>query len=572
MKLKKQLILSHLCVCIIPILIITLAFFAILYRFAVRDASSSANQIVEQISRDFENVIVDVQKASDLLEHEISLQQALREPPSPFAPNSRALTVRTNSYLEFVQTYSTNYISDIFVLGAYVQYRSNDLPFSQSSYTEEPWYQQVKETEKPLWFAQNETSLVNDQNTVPVITVAAPLHHTLEDKVLGISLFEVKRSVFEEILTSTASPFDTYIYLTDADEQIFLSSPNSYSAQSKWLEPAPVVLSRSLSNGWELHVSNSIYPFVMRTLFSMSTVLVVILFLVLSITIWFSLRLSQAISTPINALMASFKAVENGDLTFRIPISTSKYQIQEISSMNASFNAMVEKLSRLLDQTISEQQALRKAQLTALQAQINPHFLYNTLDTISWSIRLNRQADALLALQSLTQLFRISISKGRDVISIQEEFEHVEKYLILQKLRYSDKLEYFVDLPESLAEYSTLKLILQPLVENAIYHGIKNTDRMGQIRVFAQDSGEDILFVVHDNGAGMSPAVLDHLNALLHTFCTSDSKSYGVVNVSTRIKMAYGAAYGIRFESVEGEYTTAYITIPKKLVEKPDDP
>ena len=137
MELKKQLLLSHLCICIIPIVIVTTIFFSILYRSAVNDATLSANQMIDQIGQNIESVLTESQKTATLLEHEISIQQALREPPSPFAPDSYAFTVRTNSYLNFIHSYSTTRLADFFILGDYVQYKSNHLAFNQTSYVNE---------------------------------------------------------------------------------------------------------------------------------------------------------------------------------------------------------------------------------------------------------------------------------------------------------------------------------------------------------------------------------------------------------------------------------------------------
>lgn len=559
MRLKKRLLLSHLAICIIPIVVITAIFFSIFYRSAVNDATLAATQTIRQIHQNIEDVLHEAEKTAALLEHEISIQQVLRDPPSPFASDSYAFTVRTNSYLNFIYKYSSSHLSDFYILGDYAQYRSGLLPFGEDTYANTDWYRRARDSESALWITEPQQSFVIPQKNERVITMLVPLKHTLEERTLGVTLVEIETEVFQSILDAVSLPTIDTIYLTDANGVTFLTSRQTTSAKSQLLRPAAESV-QILSNGWELHASVCLQPSAFRSMFSIAGVLIVAVLLMLLIAVFCSVRTSRSVSQPISELESALKQVENGDFSIHLP---TQDPCSEIRSMNSSFNVMVVKLNQLITQIHTDEKALRKAQLATLQAQINPHFLYNTLDTIAWNIRLDHPDDALLALQALTQLFRISISKGHDIISIEKEFQHVQTYLTIQKLRYSDKLNYSISVPPELKRYSTLKLILQPLVENSIYHGIKNTESGGRIDVSAHEEGDNIVFVVHDNGAGMTPEMLKHLNGLMKDPNRLDGKSFGVINVNTRIQMAYGPDYGIRYESMLAQYTTAYITIPK---------
>jgi two-component system sensor histidine kinase YesM len=230
--------------------------------------------------------------------------------------------------------------------------------------------------------------------------------------------------------------------------------------------------------------------------------------------------------------------------------------VDEITELGMSFNIMIGKIKELLDSKIKEQENLKKAELRALQAQINPHFLYNTLDTIIWMAESKKTDEVVKIVSALSNFFRISLSKGMDWITIGEEVERIRSYLTIQKMRYRDILDFKIEVDEDVAENTILKLILQPLVENALYHGIKNKRQGGTIRVRARRKGPDeVLLEVEDNGIGFMPQKLAQLRLELEDD-SGDFKfesGYGIGNVNKRIRLYYGKPYGL---SVQSEYNT----------------
>ena len=242
-----------------------------------------------------------------------------------------------------------------------------------------------------------------------------------------------------------------------------------------------------------------------------------------------------------------------------------------------SFNIMIGKIKELLDSKIREQENLKKAELRALQAQINPHFLYNTLDTIIWMAESKKTDDVVKIVSALSSFFRISLSKGMDWITIGEELERIRSYLTIQQMRYRDILDFRIEVSDAVSENTILKLILQPLVENALYHGIKNKRQGGTIIVRARRKGTDeVQLEVEDNGIGFTPEKLAQLRAELEDD-TGDIKlesGFGIGNVNKRIRLYYGKPYGV---SVESEYTTGTrvtLVIPAKMetVSREQDP
>ena len=238
----------------------------------------------------------------------------------------------------------------------------------------------------------------------------------------------------------------------------------------------------------------------------------------------------------------------------------------EITELGMSFNIMVGKIKELLDAKIEEHEKLKKAELRALQAQINPHFLYNTLDAIIWMAEAKRIDQVVELVRVLSRFFRITLSKGKDWITMREEIEHVESYLAIQKMRYRDILDYQIDVPDDMRDGQMLKLTLQPLVENALYHGIKNKRNGGAIVVRGRRLDGDLLQIqIEDNGIGMTQERLAQIRALLEADAGDaviGESGYGVNNVNQRIKLYYGQAYGLTIESEYMHGACVSVVIP----------
>lgn len=279
------------------------------------------------------------------------------------------------------------------------------------------------------------------------------------------------------------------------------------------------------------------------------------------ITAW---SLSKSIYTPIKKLHDVTTTITKNDLQALV---TSE-NVDEITELGLSFNIMIGKIKELLDAKIKEQENLKKAELRALQAQINPHFLYNTLDTIIWMAESKKTEGVVEIVSALSNFFRISLSKGMDWITIGEEVERINSYLTIQKVRYHDILDFKIEVQESVSENTILKLLLQPLVENALYHGIKNKRQGGTIIMRVKRKGEDEnLIEVEDDGIGFTPEKLAQLRAELEDD-SGDIKlesGFGIGNVNKRIRLYYGKQYGL---SVESEYSTGTrvtLIIPAKM-------
>jgi two-component system sensor histidine kinase YesM len=271
--------------------------------------------------------------------------------------------------------------------------------------------------------------------------------------------------------------------------------------------------------------------------------------------------ISRSIYIPIKRLHDVTTTITKNDLQALV----NRDNVDEITELGMSFNIMIGKIRELLDAKLKEQEDLKKAELRALQAQINPHFLYNTLDTIIWMAEAQKTGQVIEIVSALSSFFRLSLSKGRDWITIEEELERTRSYLTIQKMRYRDILDFKIEADEEVLANTILKLILQPLVENALYHGIKNKRGGGMIIVRARQNNEnEVLLEVEDNGIGLTPEKLEQLLAELN----DDSgemkleSGFAIGNVNKRIRLYYGRQYGLSLRSEYNTGTCAILVIP----------
>lgn len=290
-----------------------------------------------------------------------------------------------------------------------------------------------------------------------------------------------------------------------------------------------------------------------KTLYGLTALLLSLLAIVLSMFI------SRAITKPIRELEGAMIQVQKGKFDNQAVTARGN---NEISSLGNSFNIMTEKIQQLMDENIQEQREKRKNELRALQSQINPHFLYNTLDSIIWMAESGKNEEVVLMTSSLAKLFRQSISNEDEVVTIAQEIEYTRSYLTIQKMRYRDQLEFVIDVDEDILKCHIVKLVIQPLVENSIYHGIKYIDGKGMISIMGGRSDGKIVLIISDNGAGMEQEAVEHI--LDQKAPNHKSNHVGVYNVHHRLQLYYGQESGLKYESVRGVGTTVFVSIPEE--------
>ena len=394
----------------------------------------------------------------------------------------------------------------------------------------------------------------------------------------GVLLIDMKYSVIEETLqriNSTSS--DAYYYLCNRDGDIIYHPRRSEIDRGFFVENSSkaagyedgtyeisdgnrkesVVVSSIAYTGWKLV---GVIPESVQTTninqyrYYIITTIIILLMMLL----WVNRLITKKISKPILKLNESVKSYETGG-TQEIYIGGSS----EIRHLGYSVKKSYEQIEVLMQEIIRQQNERRKSEMDALQSQINPHFLYNTLESITWMVEAGRNTDAVFMISELAKLLRISLSKGRTVIKIADEIQHSRSYMNIQKVRYKERFETEFIIDEEINDYCTVKLIVQPILENAIYYGVGNMDEDdgGKITVRGEKKGDDIYITVEDNGMGMSEEVAQNIlvdNNKVH----KHGSGVGVINVHSRIKLMFGDEYGLEVYSEPDEGTRIVIHIP----------
>lgn len=288
------------------------------------------------------------------------------------------------------------------------------------------------------------------------------------------------------------------------------------------------------------------------------TVLVVALILIGVVLL--AIYLSHALSRPIQTLQDLTMRAANNDLSVQI----EPQGVDEIAQLGHSFNKMINRIQELMAENVKEQEMLRKLELDSLDYQIKPHFIYNTLDLIIGQLESNRTEEASYIVEALGNFFRLSLSKGKEIVPIASEVEHVRNYLFIQQLRHGREYQYdiIIEDEEILGKYIP-RLMLQPLVENSIYHGILRAGREGRITIRGYQRGEDIYFEIEDDGMGIEPAKLQDINEVLRGLrkLENDREYFGLRNVNKRAQLRFGPDYGVTLKSEPGKGTTAILRI-----------
>lgn len=279
---------------------------------------------------------------------------------------------------------------------------------------------------------------------------------------------------------------------------------------------------------------------------------------ILLLIIYLSYYIPLSITRPIRKLGEVTDQVAKGNLAVRSDVEAGA----EVGILSESLNTMIDKINELLEQVKKEQIRLRKAEFELLQSQINPHFLYNTLDAIVWLAEAGEQKKVVNMVGSLSDFFRTSLNQGKDIITVREELQHVRSYLEIQQVRYQDILQYEIHVPEKLDKYLIPKITIQPLVENALYHGIKNKRGSGKIVISGKKEEEYFLIRIEDNGIGIREERLEEVRNGIKRRTLTENAIYGLYNVNERIRLNFGEPYGISIESTYEEGTVVSILLP----------
>lgn len=448
--------------------------------------------------------------------------------------------------------------------------------------TKEPWFQTTLERTDNLYFTTPHVQYIFDSSENQyrwVITFTRSVEITSGTSTeQGILLLDISYSSFQQLLDNITLGNQGYLYMVSSKgeliyhpkmqlidvglaeenyEKAALSREGTYEEYHEG-EKRSITVKTVGYTGWKLvgvMPENGISLNVLKTQLFVVFVVAFFLFVLMIINAYISSR----ITGPIKRLEKSVNALEAGRLDTEIYIGGS----YEIRHLGRSIRDMAGQIKVLMDDIVAEHESKRKSEFDTLQSQINPHFLYNTLDIIVWMIENEQKAEAVKVVTALARFFRISLSKGRSIIPVKDELEHVRNYLMIQQMRFKNKFTYRIESEPETMELASLKLMLQPLVENAIYHGMEFMDGDGEILVRTFLEGGELIFTISDNGLGMTREQVEGLLKEQTAHVSSKRGSgIGVKNVNERIRLYFGEQYGLSIESEPDEGTTIRIHLP----------
>ena len=395
----------------------------------------------------------------------------------------------------------------------------------------------------------------------------------------AVLLIEMAYQGIEEVLDEVTLGNGGYIYLMDSKGEIIWHPKFELIASGRVKEnnlvaagyddgsreevfngTSQTVVTKTVGyTGWKLVgviKGTGISLNMLKTRLFIVFVILLIIFIVIIINSYISFR----ITNPIRELEKSVKELEEGNLDADIYMGGS-YEVQHLGK---SVQDMKFRIKGLMQDIVNEHEEKRKSEFDSLQAQINPHFLYNTLDIIVWQIENEKQSEAVHTVTALARFFRLSLGKGKNIVTVKDEIDHVKNYLMIQHMRFKNKFDYEFDIAEDVLELPSLKLMLQPLVENAIYHGMEFMDGDGLIMVKAWREEDELYLSVADNGLGMTEDKVEMILTGKSSSGNGRGSGIGVKNVNERIKLYFGEAYGLTIDSEPDEGTKVTIHLPVK--------
>lgn len=395
----------------------------------------------------------------------------------------------------------------------------------------------------------------------------------------AVLLIEMAYQGIEEVLDEVTLGNGGYIYLMDSKGEIIWHPKFELIASGRVKEnnlvaagyddgsreevfngTSQTVVTKTVGyTGWKLVgviKGTGISLNMLKTRLFIVFVILLIIFIVIIINSYISFR----VTNPIRELEKSVKALEEGNLDADIYMGGS-YEVQHLGK---SVQDMKFRIKGLMQDIVNEHEEKRKSEFDSLQAQINPHFLYNTLDIIVWQIENEKQSEAVHTVTALARFFRLSLGKGKNIVTVKDEIDHVKNYLMIQHMRFKNKFDYEFDIAEDVLELPSLKLMLQPLVENAIYHGMEFMDGDGLIMVKAWREEDELYLSVADNGLGMTEDKVEMILTGKSSSGNGRGSGIGVKNVNERIKLYFGEAYGLSIDSEPDEGTKVTIHLPVK--------
>lgn len=559
----------------------------------VKQLKYSINQSSSQAENFISNYIENMYYISQLIADNGTIEDILL---SAEADPQRALDIQYREYwklfdvLANIELSNSTYKIGLYIPDHYIYSNNNYYFYPESSLKQRDDYNKIMDSikEDKLYFALIDEIKSYSNTTAAYIALFQKINVINEqnEKRTYVSKVEIPIDELQKVLKNAKSTPNSLVYLLDESENLLLASDKKYFEQLQGMSQLPSDNAESWSecrvggktyyvvyqevSGYHWKVFSLIPKEEFQGQSSFIWMIISLITILISMAVGIiSFRLSRFYTRRLSNLNEKIKNLESGDWNVSL-IAKSSQSSDEIDEIYSNFNYMTDELRRLMKEHYRLGKNVMSAELKALQAQINPHFLYNTLDIINWGAIDYGATQVAEIARNLGQFYRLSLNHGKSAILISDELKHVESFVKIENAHFDDAINFVVDIPEEIKQYACLNIILQPFVENAIVHGIAKHSEITEcnIKLSAGMEEQDILFRIKDDGRGMEA---DKLASILEAGDTNTNNGYGVKNINFRIKLCYGDKYGISYKSEVGAGTEVMIHIPALTLEQLDN-
>lgn len=573
-SIRTTILLSYVLVVMVSVAVFAMVALNYTEKTVLENAEEYSTQLITQANRDIDSYMEYLRNTSILISSNADVHDYLFGVNKDTGETAQTVERIIAQFQTILDT--RNDIVNIGIIGENGRYLINQgaLKINENvSLKDVEWVQKAQNSQGLTTISSSHVQNVVDGRYEWVVTLSRGLRNKITKEVEGVFFVDLNYSSISELCDSISYGNRGYVYILDEQgnliyhpqqqllysglknekiEEVLSSKDNSFVTEDGKL----YCMSKSLETGWTV-VGVAYVSELLKDSRETGRIYVVSAGLIMLAAMALAVFLSREITKPIKRLSNSMREVEKGNFE---NVLLDVQGENEIDRLSANFNMMTTEIKHLMEQNVEDQRQKRKSELMALQAQINPHFLYNTLDSIIWMAEWGKNKEVVLMTSSLAKLLRQSISNQNELVKVEDEVEYTRSYLTIQKMRYKDKLEYDILVEPEILNYKVAKLILQPLVENAIYHGIKYKEGKGKVLIEGFLRDDELILRITDDGIGMTEEQMSHLFEKRET--DTRRNSVGVRNVHDRIGLYYGKEYGLTFESAVGEGTKVEIHIP----------
>lgn len=565
-KLHTRLMLCFSTMVIVSIVLVGAVAYAGSYQIVENLAYSFSKQSAESVADNLNDVFNEAENLTNLVENYSIFQNILTMPYPENMKERYSIELQYDYELYQLTGYTVNEYGGFYILGNNgLNFKSHSLSFQNKDFREEDWYKEIINRDQAVWLGPQYYSRVSKSIDRRYAAMGCPIINKANGEKMGIVLVEIDAGTIDYILDEYGNVENGVIQILDGENNILFQKTAEGNITEKAFfksntdknkDDSVFYYTETMDNGWtvESYIPKQI---LLGSILNLGMWLAAVIAGMIFLAVLITNIIAKTVTDPIHKLIELMEEAEHQGFDVKMHV---KYK-DELSVLGNKFNDMMLFTRRLIAVNNQEQENLREAELRTLQMQINPHFLYNTLETVIWLIRSGDCQKAINVITSLSKFFRIGLSRGKNVITLKEELEHVQEYVNIQNTRYRDKIHFFIDVEDDEIKNLILpKLVLQPLVENAIYHGIQEKPEGGSIGVIIGYKNENEVYIaVVDSGIGMTDIQLDSLRRGIET---KEGAGYGMYNTSQRLCKYFGKQSVLQVDSQFGIGTKVEFCVP----------